>query len=167
MTPSIKSSSGWHHFLRRYCRSVLVNVVTFTTELNNHSGLLELIFFQTNTGSLFYPQWPNAEPSPANEVREHKLKVRGTKINWTFAYKNKDILRLQLCTVSKILCSCLKKQRYKGRQRLLASFISGPYNRLKNLSAAMKTTKTATRILLRRRGLKPKVKFFLQKNYLI
>ena len=51
----------------------------------------------------------------------------------------------------------------QARQRLLARFACGPYNRLKSLFTAVNATRSATRILLRSRGLEPK-KFFLHKN---
>ena len=41
----------------------------------------------------------------------------------------------------------------QGRQRFVARFVSGPYNRLKNLSAAVNETRSAVRILIRMRGL--------------
>ena len=60
-----------------------------------------------------------------------------------------------------------RKRRRIGRQRFLAAFVSGQYIRLKNLSAAVNATKSATRILLRGRAVEPKVKFSLHKNCLI
>ena len=45
----------------------------------------------------------------------------------------------------------------------LARFVCSPYNRLKNLSAAVNATRSATRILLKERGLQTKVNFFAQK----
>ena len=56
-----------------------------------------------------------------------------------------------------------EKRDVQGRQRFLARFVSGPYNRLKNLSAAVNATRSATRILLRGRGLEPKPNFVAQK----
>ena len=47
----------------------------------------------------------------------------------------------------KIFAFIFQKSDVKARQRLLARFVYGPYNRLKNLYAAM----NATRILLRER----------------
>ena len=56
-----------------------------------------------------------------------------------------------------------KKDVY-GRQRFSAYFVSGQPNRLKNLSAAVNATRSATRILLRGKGGKTKSRiFFAQK----
>ena len=55
-----------------------------------------------------------------------------------------------------------EKRDVKVRQRLLARFVCGLFNRLKNLSAAV----NATRILLRMDELEPKV-FFGPKKCLI
>ena len=56
-----------------------------------------------------------------------------------------------------------EKKMFKIQQYFLARFVSGPYNRLKNLSAAVNASRSTTRILLRERGLVPKVNFFAQK----
>ena len=47
--------------------------------------------------------------------------------------------------------------------RFLARFECGPYNRLKNPSVAMNAPRSATRILLRGRGIEPKENFFPRK----
>ena len=47
---------------------------------------------------------------------------------------------------------------------LLVRFVCNPYNRLKNLSAAVNATRNSTRILIRGRGLQPKLNFFAQKS---
>ena len=57
-----------------------------------------------------------------------------------------------------------EKRDAKSWQRLLARFVSVPFNRLKNLSAAVNATRSATRILLRGRRPEPKVKFFFAQN---
>ena len=46
---------------------------------------------------------------------------------------------------------------------MFACFALSSQNRLKNLSAAENATRSATRILLKQRGLEPKVKFYGQK----
>ena len=53
----------------------------------------------------------------------------------------------------------------QDRQRFLARFVSGPFNRLKILSEAVNSTSAVTRILLRKdlNHLEPKLKFFAQK----
>ena len=51
----------------------------------------------------------------------------------------------------------------KAPQRILARFVCGRYNRLKNLSAEVNATTSATRVLLRERGLEPKVNVFCTK----
>ena len=56
-----------------------------------------------------------------------------------------------------------KKIRIKGRQPFITRFVSGPCNRLKNLSAAVTASRSATRILLRGRGFETKPKFFCTK----
>ena len=50
--------------------------------------------------------------------------------NFVFIYEKRDVL---------------------GRQRFLARFTAGPYNRLKNLSAALNANESANRILLAKR----------------
>ena len=58
-----------------------------------------------------------------------------------------------------------EKKRYnKGLQRFSGRFLSSPYNRLQNLSAAVNASRSTTRILLRGKRLEPKVKFFLHKK---
>ena len=50
-----------------------------------------------------------------------------------------------------------KQRRIVDRQRFLTRFVTGPYNRLETLSAAVNATKSATRILIVKRGeLEPK-----------
>ena len=60
-----------------------------------------------------------------------------------------------------------EKRDIKARQRSLARCVIGAYNRLKNLSAAVNATRSATRILVKERGLESKVNFFLHRNCLI
>ena len=55
-----------------------------------------------------------------------------------------------------------EKRRIRPR-RFVARFVFAPYNRLKNLFAAVNATKSATRILLRGRGFEPKLNFLAQK----
>ena len=56
-----------------------------------------------------------------------------------------------------------EKRDVQGRQRFVARFVSGPHNRLKTLSAAVKATRSAIRILLRgSRVLEPNVNFSAQ-----
>ena len=58
-----------------------------------------------------------------------------------------------------------EKRDVLGRQRFLARFVSGPLNRLKNLSAEVNATKGATRILIVKREENwTKRKIFLDKN---
>ena len=85
----------------------------------------------------------------------------GTEIDYTFAHKN-IFYGYKLCAILTILYLCLKKN-VLGGQRFLACFASGPYDRLKNLSAAVNATRSAIRILPRGRGLEPKVNFFCTK----
>ena len=56
-----------------------------------------------------------------------------------------------------------EKQDVQRRQRFLGRFVSCPYNCLKNLTAAVNVTKSATRIFLKGKGLESKAKFFTQK----
>ena len=49
--------------------------------------------------------------------------------------------------------------------RYLKNFVCGPYIRLKNPSVALNATRSATRILLRGRGLEPKANIFPQKLF--
>ena len=59
-----------------------------------------------------------------------------------------------------------KQRRIIGEQRFLARFVSGPYNRLKTLSAAVNAVKSATRISIAKRGeLEPKANFFCTKIF--
>ena len=46
-----------------------------------------------------------------------------------------------------------EKKDVEGRQRFLARFAFGPFSRFKNLSGTMNVTRSASRILLRGRGL--------------
>ena len=59
--------------------------------------------------------------------------------------------------------SMSEKQDVKGRQGFLSRFVFCPYNRSKNLSAAVNVTRSATRIFVRGRGLEPTVNFFCTK----
>ena len=52
---------------------------------------------------------------------------------------------------------------YKSGSVFNARFVCGPYNCLKNLSAAVNATRSATRILQKGSGLEPKVISFAQK----
>ena len=56
-----------------------------------------------------------------------------------------------------------EKREVLGRQRLLARFVCGPHNCLKNLSEAVNVPIRANRVLLRGRRLESKQKFFAQK----
>ena len=56
-----------------------------------------------------------------------------------------------------------EKRDVLGPQRFLARFVSGPFNRLKNLTAPVNATRRGTRILLREKGLEPQVNFFSTK----
>ena len=49
-----------------------------------------------------------------------------------------------------------EKRDAKGRQRFLARFVCRPKNRLKNLSAAVNATRSASRILQTERELEQK-----------
>ena len=61
-----------------------------------------------------------------------------------------------------------EKRDVLGRQRFLVRFVSGPLNRLKNLSAEVNATKSATRILIAKREENwTKSKIFLDKNHQI
>ena len=46
-----------------------------------------------------------------------------------------------------------EKRCVLGRQHFLARFVSGPYNRLKNLPAAVNAVKSATKVFANERGL--------------
>ena len=62
-----------------------------------------------------------------------------------------------------ILYSFPKKETYKPGSVYKLVSKCGPYNRLKNLSAAVNAIRSATRVLLRERGLEPKVNVFCTK----
>ena len=74
-----------------------------------------------------------------------------------------DILRLQTMRYFKKFVFMFEKRDVKARQRLLALFVCGTYNRLKNLFAAVNATRRAIRILIRERGARIKKKLFEQK----
>ena len=61
----------------------------------------------------------------------------------------------------------IRHVRKKGRKHFLVCFICGPYNRLKNLSAAVNATRNTTTILLREKRLEQKFFCFLRENCLI
>ena len=71
-----------------------------------------------------------------------------------------DALRLQIMRYFNNYVFMFEKRDVYGRQLFLDRWVSGPYNRLKILSAS----RSANRILLKRRGLEPKLKLFLHKN---
>ena len=78
----------------------------------------------------------------------------GGTIKWTELLLVKtDILKLQFCIH-------LWKKIHISPYPLLTRFACGSYNRLKNLSAGVNATRCATRVLLRERGLEPKVNVF-------
>ena len=70
------------------------------------------------------------------------------------------ILRQQIMPYFNNFAFTSEKKDALGRQLFLSGFVSGPYIRLKNLSAAVNLTRSATRILPREKGLEPKVKIF-------
>ena len=101
----------------------------------------------------------------ANEVRGHKPKVGGGALKWTeLLHIKTDILRLQnIMHYFKNFAFMFEKRDVQVRQRLLARFVYGPHNHLKNMSAAVNASRSATRIMLKWRELEPKKKFFLTK----
>ena len=62
-----------------------------------------------------------------------------------------DILRVQIMRYSNNFVFMSEKRDVLGRQPFLNRFVSGPYNRLKNLTAAVNATNSATRILIVKR----------------
>ena len=67
-----------------------------------------------NWHTWYFYSLPCSAVARANEVRGHYPNVGGTKINWTFAYKNwsSDLVRLQICATLKVLYSKLKNSIY-------------------------------------------------------
>ena len=57
----------------------------------------------------------------------------------------------------------LKKETYKAGSVLLARFVCGPFNRLKNLFARVNAARSTSRVLLRERGLEQKANVFCTK----
>ena len=65
-----------------------------------------------------------------------------------------QVMKAQISNLKESVQDINKQNDVWGRQRFLARFVSGPYNRLKNLTAAVNATRSATRILLRGGDLK-------------
>ena len=80
----------------------------------------------------------------------------GDTIKWTeLLHVKTDILKLQFCIH-------LKKKVHISPEAFITSFRMRPvFNRLKNMSAGVNGTRSATRVLVRERGLEPKVNVFL------
>ena len=70
-----------------------------------------------------------------------------------------DIVRLQFMRYFKNFTFMSEKRHIKTGSAFLSRFVCSPYNRFKNLSAAVNATRSANRILLKGMGLEPKVIF--------
>ena len=73
-----------------------------------------------------------------------------------------DVLPLQITRSFKNFVFMFEKRDVSAWQRLLARFLCGPHNHLKNLS--VNAIRRSTRALLGKRGLELKVKFFCTKT---